>query len=460
MKSNKNIMEILHRKCTDYYFDMEQFLKELIAIPSVMGKSKINMPYGENSAKVLDVFLKKAAELGFKTKNIDNYAGTIDIGEGKPELGILCHLDVVDAGIGWNHPPFELTKSDGKLYGRGTTDDKGPAVSVLYGLKAAEETGLIKKPVRFIVGCNEENGSDDLEYYCKKEALPEKLYTPDGQYPVINIEKGMIRGKFSKKLAENNPKKHILKIHGGDTVNAVPSEAFAEICGFSEDEINIGNDFLYEDLKDSIKIISKGVSAHASTPENGKNALTKLIKFLSHLDFDNQISDTLKSLFEIFPYGETNGEHAGVKCSDDKSGALTLVLSVLEFDGTNFEGIFDIRFPVSFKSDEINSKIQKTLQSHGVDYECILASEPHYVDENSDFVQSLLKVYENLTGEKGKCIAIGGGTYVHNTIGGVAFGAEMPGKEYNIHCADEYTVPEEMILNAEMTANAVIEICG
>lgn len=460
MKLNKNIMEILHRKCTDYYFDMEQFLKELIAIPSVMGKSKINMPYGENSAKVLDVFLKKAAELGFKTKNIDNYAGTIDIGEGKPELGILCHLDVVDAGIGWNHPPFELTKSDGKLYGRGTTDDKGPAVSVLYGLKAAEETGLIKKPVRFIVGCNEENGSDDLEYYCKKEALPEKLYTPDGQYPVINIEKGMIRGKFSKKLAENSPKKYILKIHGGYTVNAVPSEAFAEICGFSEDEINIGNDFLYEDLKDSIKIISKGVSAHASTPENGKNALTKLIKFLSHLDFDNQISDTLKSLFEIFPYGETNGEHAGVKCSDDKSGALTLVLSVLEFDGTNFEGIFDIRFPVSFKSDEINSKIQKTLQSHGFDYECILASEPHYVDENSDFVQSLLKVYENLTGEKGKCIAIGGGTYVHNTPGGVAFGAEMPGKEYNIHCADEYTVPEEMILNAEMTANAVIEICG
>ena len=367
---------------------------------------------------------------------------------------------VVDAGIGWNHPPFELTKSDGKLYGRGTTDDKGPAVSVLYGLKAAEETGLIKKPVRFIVGCNEENGSDDLEYYCKKEALPEKLYTPDGQYPVINIEKGMIRGKFSKKLAENSPKKYILKIHGGDTVNAVPSEAFAEICGFSEDEINIGNDFLYEDLKDSIKIISKGVSAHASTPENGKNALTKLIKFLSHLDFDNQISDTLKSLFEIFPYGETNGEHAGVKCSDDKSGALTLVLSVLEFDGTNFEGIFDIRFPVSFKSDEINSKIQKTLQSHGFDYECILASEPHYVDENSDFVQSLLKVYENLTGEKGKCIAIGGGTYVHNTPGGVAFGAEMPGKEYNIHCADEYTIPEEMILNAEMTANAVIEICG
>lgn len=460
MKSEKSIREIIHEKCSGYYDEMEQFLKELIAIPSVMGNAEIHMPYGKNSAEVLKVFLKKAEELGFKTQNFDNYAGTIDIGEGTPELGILCHLDVVDAGKGWSYPPFELTKANGKLYGRGTTDDKGPAVSVLYGLKAAEETGLLKKTVRFIVGCNEENGSDDLEYYCKKEALPEKLYTPDGQYPLINIEKGMIRGKFRKKFSANQSEKYILKIHGGNTVNAVPSEAFAEINGFTAEEINSQNDFSCEISDGTIKIISKGISAHASTPEGGQNALTSLIELLSRMEFDNETSNILKSLSEIFPYGETNGEHAGVKCSDDKSGMLTLVLSVLEYDGNDLEGIFDIRFPVSFKSEEINNKIQKTLQNHGFEYECILASEPHYVDENSEFVQTLLNVYENLTGNKGKCIAIGGGTYVHNTLGGVAFGAEMPGKEYNIHCADEYTVPEEMILNAEMTANAVIEICG
>lgn len=150
MKSEKNIRKIIHEKCSDYYDEMEQFLKELVAIPSVMNKVEINMPYGKHSAEILKVFLKKAENLGFKTRNIDNYAGTIDIGEGKPELGILCHLDVVDAGKGWNYPPFELTKANGKLYGRGTTDDKGPAVSVLYGLKAAEETELIKKPVRLI----------------------------------------------------------------------------------------------------------------------------------------------------------------------------------------------------------------------------------------------------------------------------------------------------------------------
>lgn len=460
MKSEKNIRKIIHEKCSDFYDEMEQFLKELVAIPSIMNKAEINMPYGENSAKVLDVFLKKAENLGFKTRNIDNYAGTIDIGEGKPELGILCHLDVVDAGKGWNYPPFELTKANGKLYGRGTTDDKGPAVSVLYGLKAAEETELIKKPVRFIVGCNEENGSDDLEYYCKMEDLPEKLYTPDGQYPVINIEKGMIRGKFRKKFSEFQSEKSILKIYGGNTVNAVSSEAFAEISNCTEDEINIENGFSYEILKSSIKIISKGVSAHASTPDNGKNALTALIELLSHMNFNCEASDALKSLSQIFPHGETNGEHAGVKCSDSKSGSLTLVLSVLELDNNNIEGIFDIRFPVNFKSEEINKKIQITLESHGFEYQCILASEPHYVDEKSEFVQTLLKVYESLTGKKGNCIAIGGGTYVHNTADGVAFGAEMPGKEYNIHCADEYTVPEEMILNAEMTANAVIEICG
>lgn len=454
---SEDIKKILHEKCSSYYSEMKEFLAELVRIPSVMGLPEKGMPYGKKSAEVLDTFLKKASVLGFRTRNIDGYAGVIETGEGEPELGILCHLDVVDAGKGWSYPPFELTESDGKLYGRGTTDDKGPAVSVLYGLKAAAETGLLKKSVRFIAGCNEENGSDDLEYYCTKEKLPDKLFTPDGQYPVINIEKGMIRGKFRRKLNFNQDGRCILKIHGGNTVNAVPSEAAAEICGFADDEVGFGTKF---QSGDNLNVTVQGVSAHASTPEGGCNAVTLLISHLSQLDFDGNGAEVLKALAELFPHGETDGEHAGVKCRDDKSGALTLVLSVLEYDGKQLEGIFDIRFPVSFKSAEINEKLQRKLNGYGFEYECILASEPHYVDENSEFVQSLLKVYENLTGEKGRCIAIGGGTYVHNTAGGVAFGAELPGKEYNIHCADEYTVPEEMILNAEMTANAVIEICG
>lgn len=450
----------LKEKCRENYPEMKEFLSRLVEIPSVMSEPEDDMPYGKNSAEVLDVFLKKAESLGFQTQNFDNYAGTVTLGSGEPELGILCHLDVVDSGNGWSYPPFELTEADGKLYGRGTTDDKGPAVSVLYALKAVSETVPLKKAVRLIVGCNEENGSDDLEYYRKKQPLPQKLFTPDGQYPIINIEKGMIRGELSAGFS-TDCKRYIAEIHGGNTINAVPDSAWAVVCGITADEIDAGPDFEIISQENGVKIISHGVPAHASTPEGGRNALTALIKLLSTLNLDDCDGfKAVKSMAELFPSGETDGTSMGLKCSDEKSGALTLVFSVLEFTENGFTGVFDIRFPVSKTVEKINSTAEKTLSGCGFNYRCIMGSQAHYVDENSQLVRTLLDVYESVSGEKGYCIAIGGGTYVHNTQGGVAFGAELPGKEYNMHCADEFTVPEEMIMNSVMAAAAIAEICG
>lgn len=456
----KTDISILKEKCRENYPEMKEFLGRLVEIPSVMSQPEGNMPYGKNSAEVLDVFLKKAASMGFETQNFDNYAGTVTLGSGEPELGILCHLDVVGSGNGWTYPPFELTEADGKLYGRGTTDDKGPAVSVLYALKVVSKTVPLKKAVRLIVGCNEENGSDDLEYYRQKQSLPQKLFTPDGQYPIINIEKGMIRGELSAKFS-TDCQKYISEIHGGNTVNAVPDRAWAVVCGITADDINAGPDFEIIPQENGIRIVSHGVPAHASTPEGGKNALTALIKLLSELNLDDCDGfRAVKKMAKLFPYGETDGTSMGLKCSDEKSGALTLVFSVLEFTPDGMTGIFDIRFPVCKTVEEINSIAKETLSKYGFGYRCIMGSQAHYVDENSELVRTLLDVYENVSGEKGHCIAIGGGTYVHNTEGGVAFGAELPGKEYNMHCADEFTVPEEMIMNSVMAAAAIAEICG
>lgn len=456
----KTDINILKEKCRKNYPEMKAFLGKLVEIPSVMSEPESNMPYGRNSAKVLDVFLEKARSMGFETRNFENYAGTVTLGSGEPELGILCHLDVVSSGNGWTYPPFKLTEADGKLYGRGTTDDKGPAVSALYALKAVGETIPLKKAVRLIVGCNEENGSDDLEYYRKKQSLPQKLFTPDGQYPVINIEKGMIRGELSSKF-NTDCKRYISEIHGGNTVNAVPDRAWAVVCGITSDEISAETDFEIIPQENGVKIISHGVPAHASTPEGGKNALTSLIRLLSNLCLDDcEGFRAVKNIAKLFPYGETDGGSMGLKCSDENSGALTLVFSVLEFSDKGMTGIFDIRFPVSKTVEEVNIAAQKALSVCGFDYRCIIGSQAHYVDENSELVRTLLDVYENVSGEKGYCIAIGGGTYVHNTEAGVAFGAELPGKEYNMHCADEFTVPEEMIMNSAMAAAAIAEICG
>ena len=47
------------------------------------------------------------------------------------------------------------------------------------------------------------------------------------------------------------------------------------------------------------------------------------------------------------------------------------------------------------------------------------------------------RCYETYSGRKGECVATGGGTYVHDIPGGVAFGAGMPGFVSNLHGANE-----------------------
>ena len=449
--------------------EMIQTLSDIISIPSVMSEAKDGMPFGEGPFRALESMLNVAKKNGFFIRNVDNYVGTIDMCEGRPELGILCHLDVVPEGKGWTTPPFELTRKDGKLIGRGTIDDKGPAVAVLYAMMAVRDCGIkLKDNVRFIVGTNEENGSGDLKYYLNKESMPPKLFTPDGDYPVINLEKGMLRVTFSLSCKENNSQKRLISLNGGKTINAVPAEAVAQIKGFELNDIEnklagikSTVSFSVSGDNEKITITAKGKGAHASTPDKGDNALTGLIDFLAKLEFDDGESfEYIKSLNKLFPYNETDGSSCGVESSDDISGPLTLTFSVLEFNNGEGTGKIDIRFPVCDSMEKVTQKLKESLSRYNINVTDVMGDEPHYVDEKSDFVQKLLKVYEECTGNKGYCKAIGGGTYVHNTEGGVAFGAAFPDKNNNMHGADEFITEESFFLNAKIFANAILEICG
>lgn len=417
--------------------EMLGLLSELVAIPSVQGEALEGKPFGEEPARALAFMLEKCREYGFAVENVDNYAGSADFGAPEPELAILSHLDVVPAGSGWSSDPFTLTADGDKLIGRGAIDDKGPAVAALFALRAVRELGIpLKKGVRLIFGTNEENGSADLAYYRSKRELPPVVFTPDGEYPVINAEKGMLRVYFSAPF--NNGAIY----DEGGVINAVP-----QLCSYDvrleengDVSLNYGK--------------MKGVSAHASTPEKGENAITKF------LTFNNYGAPMLKKLAELFPHGEFNGKSCGLGFSDPISGEMTCVLSILYTKEGRLHGGIDIRFPLDRKKAEISDIICGKLREAGFDIDSCEGVEPHCTDENSTFVQALLKTYERVTGEKGRCIAIGGGTYVHEIEGGVAFGAEFPGKDYHMHSPDEFITVGELLKNAELMAEAIIEICG
>ena len=129
-----------------------QDLQGCIRIPSVEAKADgSGYPYGEPVHRCLHYMLDTAARLGFPVHNMDEQLGWCEYGQGEEMVAILCHLDVVPAGEGWTVPPYEGRVADGRIYGRGTMDDKGPALCALYALKAVRDAGLpLKRRVRIV----------------------------------------------------------------------------------------------------------------------------------------------------------------------------------------------------------------------------------------------------------------------------------------------------------------------
>ena len=416
--------------------EMIDLLAELVAIPSIQGKAEERAPFGKEPARALEVMLKKCEEAGFKVDNVENYAGSADINDLPASLAVLTHLDVVPVGSGWTTDPFVLRyePDTDKLVGRGAIDDKGPAVAAFFAARAVKELGLpLKKGIRLIFGTNEENGSADLAYYRKKRELPPMVFTPDGEYPLINAEKGMLRVYFSSDFDDDE----ILEIQAGTVINAVP-----QFCTVTIDS----------DEGESVENVYEGTSAHASTPEKGENAITQ---FLDSNFGENML---LCSLAEFFPHGEFNGKSCGLGFSDELSGDMTCVLSKLHTENGRIYGGIDIRFPLDRTKAEISSIICGALEIAGFTIDSCEGVEPHCTDENSTFVQTLLKTYERVTGDKGRCIAIGGGTYVHEIEGGVAFGAEFPNEDGHMHSPDEFITVANLLKNAEIMAEAMSEL--
>ena len=453
----------MYKKIFEEYFEKNMplildDLKEIIGIQSIAEENSDIKPFGAGSAKALawgENFMKK---LGMTTRNFDNYAVRGDFSQDKaPRLAVLAHLDTVPAGEGWTTDPFTLTLKDDVLYGRGTIDDKGPAVAALWAAKAIKDLNIPVENFRIIFGGNEENGCEDMEYYEKCEAFPENVFTPDGSFPVLNCEKGMVHLTFEGEYSHAG--KYICELNAGTVINAVPGKAEVTFCGVTRAEVeNAFADFEgikleTEDSEKGVKCVVIGHSAHGSRPERGYNTATAILQACVKMGFKG-----LENLSRIFPHGELDGKSAGLGFSDEISGAMTTVLTLLSTDGKKLCGGIDIRFPIDRKYNEISSIISKAIENAGYTITSCDGMESHYVDENSNFVQTLLKVYENVKGEKGYCIAEGGITYVHNTEGAVAFGAEFPDENNNMHGADEHITMETFKYNLNMYANALYEL--
>ncbi len=462
-------LQILRDYMNQHEAQMLEDLKTLIRIPSERMEAKPGMPYGEPAAKVLEAAMDMISGYGFKVKNYDNYVIAADFNDNEKKLDILAHLDVVPAGEGWTiTEPFEPKIVDGKIYGRGTCDDKGPAIAALYAMRALKDLGVeLPFSARLILGSDEECGSSDLRHYYGIEKEAEYTFSPDADFPVINVEKGGMRGVFTKKVSACTEGVRIVSVNAGTKVNVVPGKAKAVVAGMSKEALTVLADAVTKEtgvvfeISDGLEITAVGVGAHAAHPSSGNNALTALILLLSRIPVEStEVHDAFTFINKVYPHGDWLGEALGIAQTDEISGELTLSFTMFSFDGVKMQGTFDCRAPLCANDENARFVARDKLAEGGFVMEDTPMFPPHYVAEDSPLVQTLLDCYHDVTGLPKKTIAIGGGTYVHHLKGGVAFGCGREWEDTRMHGADEFMDIAHMKECAVIFAEAIERLCS
>ncbi len=442
--------------------NMDRLISDLqgcIQIPSLYADDGSGYPYGENVQKCLEYMLSLASSMGFKTGNLDNHVGWCEFGEGAEMVAVLGHLDVVPEGDGWSVPPYGGIIQDGRIYGRGTMDDKGPTMCALYGLKAIQESGLpLQRRIRILFGLNEETGSADMKYYrAHGGEIPVMGFTPDGEYPIINGEKGLITESYACNLEQRGPIM-IKELWGGTAPNIVPNYAKAVLtCGaevaeriaaMHADKITVSS------ADDGVLIEAAGISAHGANPEEGENAIGRLLQFLAKLPFEGKTRSTMTFLAEKLGM-EHDGASLGIAMADADSGPLTMNLGVLRSDGTQLEVKLNYRYPVTKTFEDCGPKVLAAFEAAGFRKTGGGYKDKLYMPPDHPLVKKLLGVYTACTGEKAAPKSIGGGTYAKMIPNVLAFGPIFPGDEVREHKPDEFMELSRILDNTNILAEAM-----
>ncbi len=400
--------------------DALSFLDKLLSIPSVEEEATPNYPFGKPCADALNLTLDKLQELGYETVNLDNYCGYATIGNGEL-FDILAHLDVVPAGDGWSHPPFSPTFKRGALYARGALDNKGPIVAVMMAIaRLVDEGATFNRTLRLILGCDEESGWQCMEHFGKHESFAEEGFSPDGDFPVINCEKGIVHYTLTMPLPSG-----IASIVGGERANMVPDHAKLK-------------------MSDGSTLEAWGRSAHGSHPEKGDNAIVKLVNQLPA-----EYAET-KKLFSRL--GDYTGTALALNLFDEKSGSLTLNLGTIKTEGDKIIAELDVRYPVTYSMDTVTSILSNNLDCK---VEQGFFHLPLYIAPDDKLVSTLLNAYNQVTGEHAKPISIGGGTYARCLKRGVAFGPVFPKESASIHEKDECITLESLLKMSDIYYTAL-----
>lgn len=456
-------------------------LQNIINIPSVAVFEGGSQPFGENVAEVFSYMMNMAKADGFTTVDIDGYGGHIQY-DRKIEkcddqlgdtMGILCHLDVVPAGEDWDFEPFKSEIVDGKIYGRGAADDKGPTIASYYALKAIKELDIpLSKNVRIILGLDEETDWIGMDYYLSKEKAADFGFTPDGDFPVVNGEKGIMNFSIVKKIKQDkNGKFALRKAYGGNAPNMVADWAKATVLAKDKADYDTIKEIISRKREEgfevsgrgvgkSFELSVKGVSAHGSTPEKGKNAISILMNVLGEMDIAGDDAASFVDFYNRHIAFDINGEKLNIGFEDELSGKTIVNAGVLEMDDKFIKIRMNVRYPVTCNYEDIYENMSQVLDNYDIGIVKEAHKSPIYKKADDPLIKTLMSVYKDITKDNdSEPKVIGGGTYARAMDNFVAYGGIFPGEPELAHQKNEYIKVDSLLAMSEIYAMAIYELC-
>ncbi len=478
--------------------EMIEALQQLLRInteqtPAVTTKDGQKYPFGAGNQECLEKTLAMGQKMGFSARNVDNYGGHIDWpGTGKPVydekgnvtgheapkiVGILGHLDVVPAGSGWDFEPYGAEVKDGYIYGRGTTDDKGPVVSCLYAMKALKDAGYQpQNTVRLILGLDEETGWKGMDYYFSKVERPDFGFTPDAEFPIINGEKGIVIFELAKKFSRSQAGSKGLELRslsGGTAPNSVPDRCRAVVrseAAGAYDKIKekaaayrelTGYKMTCKGMGKSLELVVTGISAHGAHPDRGLNAVSIMMEFLGQLNFVNEDHNDFIAFYNRYIGFRLDGSGMGIDFEDDKSGKMVFNTGMAEISPEAGKITINLRYPVSCDVDDIFSAMEPLLTRYNMGRIVNKHQLPIYLDLENPMVKLLMDIYRNQTGdETSEPLVIGGGTYARATPNIIAYGAAFPGDEDLMHQKNECMSVERFRQMTKIYTEAIYKLAS
>ena len=445
---NKAIQQWIDDHAEEYIADVQA----LSRIPSVSRADlrKENEPFGPDCRKALDWVLNRVKELGFEAEDHEGYCGSAYLGDKDNAIGAFGHVDVVPIAEGWIYPPYGATREGDLLFGRGVSDDKGPALSALYAARCIRDLGIpMKHGFHMFFGCSEETGMEDIQYFMKHARIPVKSIVPDCGFPVCIAQKGSLNTEAIIPVGES-----LLSFEAGLAPNIVPTLAVAELrcdadaltaCVAAQ---NLPEDYItVERIEGGARVSGHGLPAHGADPEKGRNAIKILTQALSHAEgiLDDTTVRAMKAVATLT--SGCYGEACGLQGEDPISGRTTTNFGLAKIRDGRLYVRMDARVSIDVDIDEAEKAFAAAVEKLGFTYELDRKNQPFHLKDDDPAVQALTKAYREVTGRDDPNYAMGGGTYSRYLPSAISFGPglreeyvrpELPMGHGGAHQCDEY----------------------